>query len=100
MGFAVTFTTTTLLKLPSEGVLTCLAVLLVLAFGTGVATAGALHRLLLALWAAWQGRPWPQALGLGGSAEEQAWRREVLEATVLEMVVLLVRCALRRGPHV
>lgn len=89
-----------LLQLPSEGVQTCLAALLVLAFGTGVATVGALHRLVLARWAAWRRRPGPRALGLGEAAEEEAWRREALETTALGMIVLLLRCALGRGPRV
>lgn len=100
MAFSMNSDVPPLLQLPSEGVQTCLAALLVLAFGTGVASVGALHRLVLTRWAASRGRAWPRALGLGEAAEEEAWRREVLETSALGMIVLLVRCALGRGPRV
>lgn len=99
MAFVMNTDLSLLLRLPSEGLQTSLAALLVLAFGTGVATVGALHRLLLERWATWQNRPGPRALGLGESAAQEAWRDEALNASLLGMVVLLVRCAFERGPR-
>lgn len=87
-----------LLHVPLESVQTGLAAVAVLAFGVGVATVGALYRLIIVR--AVSAEVHERVARAAGWAGEHAQDLAVVDASALRLIALLVRYALSRGPLV